>query len=413
MCFKRWQFLWVLAAILLWSNMGLAANEILVGFSGPLSGPAAEYGRDIVDGIEMAVHDINTAGGITVKGKKYTFKLQKLDDKIDTRQSVANAVRFRADGAVAVFNGLFHTVAGIAGINQAKGNEFILMAFTSTPRMLDLKNKLAIFPHPSTIIPEAYANWALSKGWKRCGMMITLGSYGDDWRKTFKTIFERKGGTIVADKPANYYTETDFSSPLTAVIAANPEVMLIGGPSATTALVIEQARSVGYKGGFMMIDQAKPDVIEQMLKDPKLLGNMISNARVDGLPRTDTQVYYDRFLAKYKRPYAWEGVINYNMMRALARAIVAAGTVDDIYKIRAAFPKAYPMLAGKFPTEHLGLTEEGGFLAWGATQTATEGKFNPPTLYASWPKTQKEWDSVVKTSNIPKSIVKKWLRPEK
>ncbi len=40
------------------------AEEIVLGYTGPLSGPAAEYGQDILSGVDMAVKDINAAGGI-------------------------------------------------------------------------------------------------------------------------------------------------------------------------------------------------------------------------------------------------------------------------------------------------------------------------------------------------------------
>ncbi len=46
------------------------AEEIVVGFTGPLSGPAAEYGQDCLNGIDMAVKEINASGGMKVKGKK-------------------------------------------------------------------------------------------------------------------------------------------------------------------------------------------------------------------------------------------------------------------------------------------------------------------------------------------------------
>ena len=64
------------------------ADEIVIGYTGPLSGPAAEYGQDIFNGVDMAVKELNAAGGITVKGKKYTFRLDKLDDRVDPTQAV-------------------------------------------------------------------------------------------------------------------------------------------------------------------------------------------------------------------------------------------------------------------------------------------------------------------------------------
>ncbi len=46
------------------------ADTVTIGFTGPLSGGAALYGRNVLDGIEMAIADINEGGGITVNGQE-------------------------------------------------------------------------------------------------------------------------------------------------------------------------------------------------------------------------------------------------------------------------------------------------------------------------------------------------------
>src|SRR5208337_3323177 len=69
------------------------AKEVTIGFTGPISGVAAEYGQDCLNGLEMAVNDINAGGGITVGGEKCTLKLVKLDDMIDPTQAVNNCRR--------------------------------------------------------------------------------------------------------------------------------------------------------------------------------------------------------------------------------------------------------------------------------------------------------------------------------
>lgn len=223
--------------ILCWTG-GAGAAEILIGISAPFSGPAAEYGQDCANGIDLAIREINAAGGVTIGGQKYTFKLEKLDDRIDPTQAVNNARRFRAKDAVAVFNAVFNTSAAMMKINQEKGNEFLVMAFTSTPRVEKLGNKLTLVaPGPFTAAVDIYSRWAAAKGYKKCAMVVTLGAYGDEWRRGFRTAWEKKGGVITADKPANYYKDTDFSSHLTAALAGKPDFLLIGGPSAPTALV--------------------------------------------------------------------------------------------------------------------------------------------------------------------------------
>ena len=398
------------AFIMSWPG-GIRAEEIVLGYTGPLSGPAAEYGQDIFNGVDMAVKEINAAGGITVSGKKYNFRLEKLDDRVDPTQAVNNARRFKADKAIAVFNGVFNTTAPMLKINEEKGNEFIMMAYTSTPKLDTLGNKLMACPTPPfTTYVEIFADWALKNGWKKCAMVVTLGAYGDEWRTAFKEYWVKNGGTITADKPANYYTETDFSSPITAAMATKPDVMLIGGPSSTTALVIEQARGMGYKGAFIMIDQAKQDNIEKILKGTKLMGNLIGTAGVLSLPPVPGNTFDENYTKTYKRMVTWECALNYTGMYALAKAIVAAGTVDDIYKIRAAFPEAFPLLNDKFPTEAFGVIDSGRMKIFASVQSVTNGKSDASVLYAWWPNNQNEFDQSKKMSRVDKSVPIKWLK---
>lgn len=396
--------------ILSWTGRGNAA-EIVIGYTGPLSGPAAEYGQDILFGIDMAVNEINAAGGITVGGKKYTFKLEKLDDRVDPTQAVNNARRFQSSKAIAVFNGVFNTTAPMMKINEEKGREFIMMAYTSTPKIETLGNKLMVDTTVTfTTYVQVFADWAFKKGWKKCAMVTTLGAYGDEWRSSFKEYWTKHGGVITADKPANYYTETDFSSPIAASIATNPDVMLIGGPSATTALVIEQARGMGYKGGFIMIDQAKQDYIASVLKGTKVMGNLIGTAGVLSVTAPGG-VFEKNYVAKYKRMVTWECALNYTGVYALSRAIVTAGTATDVYKIRASFAKALatPMLGDKFPNEVFGITPAGRLLILASVQTITNGKSDPSSLYAWWPETQKEFDAIKKQSTVTQNAII-WLK---
>ena len=164
-------------------------------------------------------------------------------EQIPQRRSTTGVPYTMSNKAPAVFNPVFNTLAAIAKINEDKGNEFLLMAYTSTPKVIEIGNKLLLaIPPPFTVYLKSFADLAWKKGWRKAAMLITLGAYGDEWRAAFREHWQAKGGEITADKPANYYTETDFSAQLTAALATKPDVLVIGGPSAPTALVIEQAR---------------------------------------------------------------------------------------------------------------------------------------------------------------------------
>jgi len=389
---------------------GQAAKEVVIGYTGPISGVAAEYGQDCANGIEMAINEINAAGGITAKGQKYQFKLVKLDEGLDPTASVNNCRRLRDQyKAPAIFNPLFNSLAAMAKINQEKGNEFLIMAYTSTPKVIEIGNKLlTASPPPFTVYVKGFSDIAWEKGWRKAAMVATVGAYGEEWRHAFKEYWQKKGGEITVDKPANYYTETDFSAPLTAALATKPDVMLIGGPSASTALVIEQARGLGYKGGFILIDQAKMDFIENILKSTKLMYNTIGVAPVEQSPTAAAPALEKKYRGIYKRMSTWEVWLNYNAMYALSRAMAAAGTVEDVYAIRAAFPKAFPLLGDKFPSEFLGITPAGRMYCLGSIQVIDQAaKYGQVQLLAWQYKTEAEFKKAIAQAQVTGDI--KWV----
>lgn len=401
-------FLLTVLIMLSWTSPSQAA-DIVIGFTGPLSGPTADYGQDCLNGLDMAIKELNAAGGITVDGQKLLFKLEKLDDKAEPTQAMSNASQLLANNALAIYNPVINTQAALMKANQEECNEFILMGMTSSRKANPAGNKLLVTMNPPmTVYAQLFADMAWERGWRRAAMVVTLGPHGDEWREVFKTYWKKLGGTITADKPANYNNKTDYSAPLTAALATKPDVMLIGGPSATTVLVIEQSRSMGYKGGFLLIDQAKIDYIAQIMEGTSLLENVIGVSGYTGSPALATPAFDKKYKANYKRLPTWETVQHYDSIHSLAKAIQAANTVDDVYAIRAAFPKAFPQLADKFPQEDHGISSAGRLYSIAGVQSIKNGKFTRPDLYVWWTKTPVEFDKVKKATKY--TLPLKWFK---
>ena len=404
---KGFIFLLIVLLTMSWTSASQAA-DIVIGFTGPLSGPAAEYGQDCVTGLDMAIKDLNAAGGVTIEGQKLLFRLEKLDDKVDPTLAISNARQLLANNALAIYDPVFNTET-LMKINQEECNEFIVMGYTSSPKVTQMGNKLFVtLSAPLTVYAQLFADMAWERGWRKAAMVVTLGPYGDEWREIFKTYWKKIGGTITADKPANYYTKTDYTAPLAAALATNPDVMLIGGPSATTALVIEQSRAMGYKGGFLLVDQAKMDFIAQMLEGTSLMENVIGLTGFATSPGLAVPAFDKKYKANYRRLTTWEVSSVYDSMFYLAKAIQAANTVDDVYAIRAAFPKAFPQLADKFNNEYHGISSNGRVHTMVGVQEIRNGKFGKTELYVWWAKTQADFDKVQKITKFPVKL--KWFK---
>ena len=74
------------------AGTAFAQDTVKIGFTGPLSGGAALYGKNVVNGMEMAIKEVNAAG-LEVGGKKYKFELVALDDKYSPADAAINARR--------------------------------------------------------------------------------------------------------------------------------------------------------------------------------------------------------------------------------------------------------------------------------------------------------------------------------
>lgn len=147
-----------------------------------------------------------------------------------------------------------------------------------------------------------------------------------------------------------------------------------------------------------MIDQSKMDAIYTVFQKPLTLEGTVGLAMSKDIPYPASGTFMQDYKTNYKRNVTWENVLHYTAMYALARAIAEAGTVDNVYAIRAAFSRVFPMLGDRYPIEFFGISPHGRLYASAFVQTVKHGKFTQPVSYVWWAKTQKEFDNIRKTT---------------
>src|SRR5262245_24661517 len=91
-------------AVIGFSRAGIA-QTIKVGAVVPLTGRYAAGGAQNKAGYEIAVQQINAAGGVTVGGKKMQIELVMLDDESDPTKTVARLETLANQGVVAYLGG--------------------------------------------------------------------------------------------------------------------------------------------------------------------------------------------------------------------------------------------------------------------------------------------------------------------
>ncbi|MFT4194418.1 ABC transporter substrate-binding protein [Ottowia sp.] len=318
-----------------------AQDVVKIGYSGPLSGGAALYGKNVLDGMQMAVEEINAAG-LDVGGKKIKLEIVALDDKYNPSETAINAQRLvQEHKAPAV---LVPHSGGIFAVQTSNERQkLLLLAYSSVPQITARNNKLTLrIPPEFTEYIEPFTKYTMGKWGKNVGLAPADHDYAKAWVAAFKPAWEKAGGKVVAENPMSYNKAADFYSGVSKVIAAKPDVMFIGGASEPTGLVVKQARELGFKGGFILIDQAKADEVAKVTGGYTALEGSIGVLPVVDDPDPNTKAFVERYRKSHpgKDPSS-EVTLNYVTVHALAQAMKLAGSATDATAIRAQLDKAY------------------------------------------------------------------------
>ncbi|MDM0068305.1 ABC transporter substrate-binding protein [Variovorax sp. J31P207] len=364
------------------AGSAFAQETVKIGFTGPLSGGAALYGKNVVNGMEMAIKEINAAG-LEVAGKKVKLELVALDDKYAPAEAAINARRLvQQYQSPAVFVPHSGGIYAMQAFNEQE--KFIVMAYSSTPKITETGNKLTIrIPPTFNSYIEPFTSYEMKKFGKKVGMLPGDHEYAKNWTQLFGPAWEKAGGTIASNNPMSYNRSADFYSGVSRVLAEKPDVLFVGGPSEPTALVVKQARELGFKGGFLIMDQAK---LDEMAKVTGGLAPLEGSIGV--LPVSyDERVGPKTFAAAYRKAYGadkdptTESSYNYTLTHALASAMKLAGTTTDAAAIRAKIGEALTKLpketnAGEFK----GVDAVGGTIVDPLVATVEGGKIKPVNL---------------------------------
>jgi branched-chain amino acid transport system substrate-binding protein len=311
-----------------------SAGTVNIGFTGPLSGPAAFYGKRTLNGIQMAAEEINSAGGFEVGGKKYKLNIVSLDDKYLPNESGANAKRLVQENKTPIIfvphsGGVF----ALQVFNQQ--SKFIIGAYTSEPKITKTGNKLTVrIPPAYDGYLQPFTDYEMKKFGKRIAFLPTNSQYGKDWSAKLKPYWEKQGGKVVFNSSIDFTKDTDFFTIVTNALKTNPDVIFIGGASEPTAKVAKQARELGFKGGFMIMDQAKLDEMKKVTGTYDLLNGSIGVMPLVESSSPAIPDFAKKYKAKYGEDPGSDAGLNYIATYAFVEAMKAAGSVDDVQKIR-------------------------------------------------------------------------------
>jgi len=244
------------------------AATVRIGYLGPLSGKAAAYGIDTLNGIRMAVDQVNLAGGID--GKKIELIAE---DGHCSGPDAASAVDklITIDHVVAIIGGICNPET-IAAAPLAEAAKIVLLSPLSSDASITTAGRYIFRMTPSDALKgKAIGGYIKSAGLKKVAMITENTSFPQILRESV-TLHAPEGVEIVFDEVTSADTK-NFRALFQKLQKVDFDVFIANGQTDTTiAEMAKQLRAHGMKQQIVGADAANsatlgefaPDAVEGM-----------------------------------------------------------------------------------------------------------------------------------------------------
>ena len=298
-----------------------AAVGVTVGVLVPLTGELGQFGEIVAKGIDLAVGEINAAGG-TICGPIRTVVA-------DTKGEPDHAIRvatkmIESDGAIAILGPSSGEM--VALVDLAKRKKVLLGSSLAGTITLNKLGGDYVYRTVSSDLGDGAAAglWLTERGYKKVAFLVQNEESTISTAQVAKDRAE-KAGIAVSDYVVFNPGQPSYQAELVSVLASNPDAIYLSGGQVSGTTVIKEALVGGFAGEWLFsADLAVPDTF-------KFVGSERLNDRAyveladsdPSLPEFKT--FKANFMAKNNvepGPFASN---SYDLMNLVALALDAAG----------------------------------------------------------------------------------------
>ncbi len=328
-----------------------ALAQTTIGVSLPLTGPKALVGRNFKQGVEMAVADINAAGGVLGKPLQVVFE----DDQGDNTNGAINAVnKLMQVERVPVMIGPHYSVTQMATQKTYCNGKVVSITGGTSVAITHSGCKYVIRTRSDDDVQaKALIDYAQKE--MKAGEKTAIFYANDDFGKSGQARVVAQMAALslkpVAVESHNP-NDKDYSAQLAKLQKSGAELVILWAHDTDAALILRQARQFGLPFKFAGAVLGEEAFL-------KLAGNAAEGAMsasyfVPTDPKPAVQAFVAKYESKFKMaPDVWSATY-YDATVLAARAINAAGSTD-VEKIRGAFSKVqYDGLLAAYKCDALG-----------------------------------------------------------
>jgi branched-chain amino acid transport system substrate-binding protein len=302
-----------------------------IGFVTDLSGRMSDMGTACKRGMEIAVEEVNAAGG--VNGRQ--IRVITYDGESDPSKSVLHTKRLIDVDKAVIVTGYNLSGSTMASIQTAEAGKTVLFSASASEKIW-IPTKKWIY----NVVPR---QWEASipmlietlqqKGAKKIAYIYIDTTYGQTGKETFdRAVKEMKFTPAIVEKYAP--GSTDVGPQITHIKAAGADGILITGNLADTVTVIKNARDMGFTG---------PIVSDYAIVGPEFI--QLGGKYVEGIVTTSLKALVAPELPDSDRQKKIAlSLYNKYIKRHGAFSLYAGHMWDEVYLINEAFKKVDPKL---------------------------------------------------------------------
>jgi branched-chain amino acid transport system substrate-binding protein len=318
---KKWLTGLAFAGLLFANNVN--AQDISVAVAGPMTGGEAVFGRQMKDGAELAVADINAAGGLL--GKK--LKLEIADDQCDPKQARSIAEKIAA-AKIPFVAGHYCSSSSIPASEAYNEGGVLQITPASTNPMFTergLWNTFRVCGRDDQQGSVAGEYLAKNYATKNIAVLHDKTTYGKGLADETKKAMNKSG---VQEKVFEAYTkgDKDFTALVSKMKAASIDVVFVGGYHQEAGLILRQMRDQGMKT-VLMAGDALADKEFASITGAGGEGTLMTFG-ADPRKRPTAAAIVERFKAKGIDPEGYT-LYSYAAFQIWSQAVKQAGTTDS------------------------------------------------------------------------------------
>jgi branched-chain amino acid transport system substrate-binding protein len=300
-----------------------AADTVKVGIVLPLTGPQAKFGEIEKKSFDLALEEINAAGGIN--GKKLELVMEDDTGRPDVGRSVVEKL-ITKDKVVMVGGGYSSSVTyAVAGVCQQNQMPFLVNTGSADKITTSGWDYIYRLNPPVSHYADAITTLLAEKVNPKTVVILHENSlFGTKGASSFEKICDKAGYKVLL-KEGYEHGGIDFKPVLIRIKQLNPDVVYMVSYIMDASLLMKQAKELKLTPK-MFIGGAAGFTLPEFAENAGVASDKVISATLwhQVLPFPGAMDYYNKFVARYNNPTEYHGAEAYAACYVIADALKRA-----------------------------------------------------------------------------------------